>query len=483
MGAITLGVSSVAPAYTLTATLGLVVLAVGVQMPAVFIAGFIPMFLTAYAYRELNRDLPDCGTSFTWATKAFGPWIGWMCGWGMVAATVIVLSNLAGVAVSFFYLFIARVTGNEQIADLAANKVVNIVTCLAFIAIATAIAYRGITTTQRLQAILVTFQMAVLVLFVVMAISSSSSSPTGIPFSLDWFNPLATVSLAAFIAGVSGSIFAFWGWDVCLTVNEEAKDAAKTPGRAGLLCVFTILATYLFVAVGAMMYAGVGTEGLGLSNEETSDNVFGALAEPIMGHWPSLLLFLAVLASSAASLQTTFLPPARTMLAMSQYKAIPARFARVHPRFLIPGFATIASGVATGLFYTVLTVLSERVLYDTIAALGIMICFYYGLTAFACVWYFRNQLFVSAKSFVFRALFPSLGGLMLAGVFVLSLIESFSPDYGSGAAIGGVGLVFFLGLGILLLGAVLMLIYARRNPAFFRGETLRSGISEVSVSD
>ena len=30
---------------------------------------------------------------------AFGPWIGWMAGWGLVSATILVLSNLAGIAV------------------------------------------------------------------------------------------------------------------------------------------------------------------------------------------------------------------------------------------------------------------------------------------------------------------------------------------------------------------------------------------------
>ena len=104
-----LGISSVAPGYTLTASIGLIVAAVGLKMPAIFIAGFIPMFLTAYAYRELNSRAPDCGASFTWSTKAFGPYVGWMCGWGMVIATIIVLSNLAAIAVEFFYLFIARI--------------------------------------------------------------------------------------------------------------------------------------------------------------------------------------------------------------------------------------------------------------------------------------------------------------------------------------------------------------------------------------
>ena len=71
-----LGISTVAPGYTLTASIGLIVAAVGLKMPAIFIAGFIPMFLTAYAYRELNKDTPDCGASFTWSTKAFGPYVG-----------------------------------------------------------------------------------------------------------------------------------------------------------------------------------------------------------------------------------------------------------------------------------------------------------------------------------------------------------------------------------------------------------------------
>ena len=60
-----------------------------------------------------------------------------------------------------------------------------------------------------------------------------------------------------------------------------------------------------------------------------------------------------------------------------------------------------------------LTFASERVLTDTIYSLGIMICFYYGLTAFACIWYFRHELFDDAYSVVFKLLFPLLGGLGL----------------------------------------------------------------------
>lgn len=476
-----LGISCVAPGYTLTASIGVIVAAVGLKMPAIFIAGFIPMFLTAYAYRELNSRTPDCGASFTWSTKAFGPYVGWMCGWGMVVASIIVLSNLAAIAVEFFYLLIARIAGQPGIADLAGNKPVNIITTCVFIAIATLIASRGITTSERVQYVLVAFQLAVLIAFAVTAFVhvGRGDAPAGLNFDLDWFNPFTGLTLAAFAIGLTGSIFAFWGWDTCLTLGEESKDPTKVPGRAGLLCVTSILITYLLIAVAVMMYAGVGEEGLGLGNPENSENVFGALADPVLGTWFGPLLYLAVFASSVASLQTTFLPAARAMLAMGAYKAFPDRFAEVSPRFLTPVYSTVVAGVVTGGFYTVVTLLSDNALWDTIAALGIMICWYYGITAFACVWFFRRELFASIHNIVFKFAFPLLGGLMLATVFVISVRESMNPENGSGAEIGGIGLVFFIGFGILAFGAVLMLVMRARRPEFFRGQTLPRGAPAV----
>ncbi|QTA32689.1 APC family permease [Streptomyces sp. CA-256286] len=129
MGSAVIGVSTVAPVYCLTSTLGSTAGEVGVQMPAVFLAGFLPMLLVAFAYRELNKVMPDCGTSFTWTVKAFGPRVGWMCGWGLVIATIIVLSNLAGVATSYFWLLAGEVTNSASVAALDDNKLVHITTC------------------------------------------------------------------------------------------------------------------------------------------------------------------------------------------------------------------------------------------------------------------------------------------------------------------------------------------------------------------
>ncbi len=471
LSAAVLAISTVAPGYTLTASLGLIAVAVAFKMPAILIAGFIPMFLTAWAYRELNSDTPDAGSSFTWSTKAFGPYVGWMAGWGLVIATIIVLSNLAAIAVEYFYLFFARAFEQDSIADLAANTWVNIATVTAFIIIATWIASRGVETSEKVQYWLVGFQLIVLVAFAVTAIvkATSGNGEGGASFSLDWFNPLSGMELSAFAIGLTGSIFAFWGWDATLSLGEECKDPQRTPGRSALLCVVSILALYLLVATSLLMYSGAEN----MASDENQANVFAYLAQPVMGRWAGLLLFMACFASALASLQTTFLPAARTMLAMGAYKAFPSKFAAINPKFLVPSFSTIACGVITAVFYAFAKIASEQALVDTVAALGIMICWYYGITSFACIWYFRHTLFASPRNILYRLICPLLGGAILLVVFAISVKDSLDPANGSGAEIGGIGLRFYLSFGILLLGAVLMLVQRAKSPAFFKGETLR----------
>src|SRR5580692_12363684 len=98
LSSVVIAVSSTAPAYSMAATLGLIVAVVGVHAPATLIVSFLPMLCIAYAFRELNKVDPDCGTTFTWTTRAFGPWTGWMGGWGIIAADIIVMASLSQIA-------------------------------------------------------------------------------------------------------------------------------------------------------------------------------------------------------------------------------------------------------------------------------------------------------------------------------------------------------------------------------------------------
>ncbi len=80
---------------------------------------------------------------------------------------------------------------------------------------------------------LVGFQLLVLGMFVAMAFANWSTSETAVPFSWDWFDVTKIETFGQIAAGISLSIFVYWGWDVCLTVNEETANGKKTAGLAG----------------------------------------------------------------------------------------------------------------------------------------------------------------------------------------------------------------------------------------------------------
>src|SRR5215213_7190130 len=163
LSSVVLGVSSTAPAYALAATLGFVVIAVGVKAPAIMLLAFVPMWLIAVAYSELNKREPDCGTTFTWAARAFGPRTGWMGGWGIIAADVVVMANLAQIAGSYgFQLF--------GLAGLAESTFWTTVAGVFWIAVMTWVCYIGLEVSARLQKWLLSIEVVVLVAFAVYAL-------------------------------------------------------------------------------------------------------------------------------------------------------------------------------------------------------------------------------------------------------------------------------------------------------------------------
>ncbi len=317
------------------------------------------------------------------------------------------------------------------------------------------------------------FQLLVLGWFAVAAFShvANATAFDATAISPEWFNPFAVGSFSAFAAGVSLSIFVYWGWDVTLTMNEETRNPEKTPGRAATVTVLVIVLVYMTVSLATLSFAGIGETGLGAGNPDNQGSIFAVLAGPVMGPF-AILMSLAILSSSAASLQSTFVSPARTLLSMGHYRALPLKFGRVSPSYQSPSYATVASAVAAAAFYVITRTTSENALWDTITALGMMICFYYGITAMACVWFFRAEAFSGARAFLFKFLAPLLGGVILLVMFFKTSYDSMDPAYGSGSSIGGVGLVFVLGIGVILLGVVLMLVMARIRPEFFKGEIL-----------
>jgi amino acid transporter len=152
---------------------------------------------------------------------------------------------------------------------------------------------------------------------------------------------------------------------------------------------------------------------------------------------------------------------------MAAHGALPARLARVHPRYLTPGVATVTMGAVSAVFYVLLALASSNILADSASATGLLIAFYYGLTGLACVWIFRADVRRGGRDLWFKGVLPLLGALALLGAFILS-IKSYLPASSSATHFAGVGGIFLIGAGALVVGALLMLGARRSLPGYFR---------------
>jgi amino acid transporter len=492
-----IGVASTAPAYSLAATLGFIVAFVGVQSVSIVILAFIPMLFTAIGYQELNKADPDCGTTFTWATRAFGPKTGWLGGWGILAADVLVMASLSQIAGQYvFLLFNANGIGSNATSGWV------LLVGIGWIVLMTAICYVGVELSAWLQKIFLVLEIIVLVIFAITAlikVGHGTAGPQALDPSWSWLNPFDIHSFSSFVRGLILMLFIYWGWDSAVAVNEETADPTKTPGRAAVISTFMLLAIYVVMTMATQAFGGVGSTGIGLNNSNNWGDIFNVMGNAVFGSggygstMRHLLLFL-VLTSAAASTQTTILPTARTSLSMAAYKALPKAFAKVHPRFLTPSVSTLAFGGVSIALYGGLNYTSNAidVIADCVSALGMMIAFYYGLTGFACFWYYRKELTRSPRNLIFQGLIPLIGGIILFGALIWSLRDDwvfsdvttsytswrmpFAPHW----IIGG---VFIIGIGTFLIGILLMVIWRIVAPAFFRGETLNRSTATLVPDD
>jgi amino acid transporter len=456
---IVISTASVAPAYSLAATLGFIVADPGVttHAPGVLLAAFVPIFLVSLAYRYLNKSDPDSGTTFAWTTRAFGPGAGWVNGWAIFLADVLVMASLAYIASTYtFKLFDWSWAESSTGAALVGS--------ILWILLMTWICHRGIELSARIQQVLLSFEVVMLAIFAVVALVDvySGGPANSIEPKADWFNPFAIPFHDLIVALLLG-IFIYWGWDSGVAVNEESEDANEGPGRAAVVSTLLLVAIYLVVSAGAQAYHGTTF----LANEENASDVLNALGKGVLGSVGVKFLIVAVLTSAAASTQTTILPTARTTLSMAHWGAIPSVIGKIHPRFLTPTVSTWGFGLISIAVAVPLILISETVLELAVVALGIPVCFYYGSTGLACAWYYRREIFTSVRKFVLVGLAPFVGGLMFYGIGIYAITYYAHAANAEGKIYAGLTLpIWFGGIGMVI-GIVLMFVSRPYFKRFF----------------
>ncbi|YAL82551.1 APC family permease [Dermacoccaceae bacterium W4C1] len=470
LDALVIGLNATSPAYSLAAVIGPIAALVGVYAPGVLLASFVPMALIATAFFYLNRVDQDCGTTFSWVTRAMGPWAGWLGGWAIAMTGVLVVGSLADVGVRYTLYTV----GLDSWGD---NTIIRMGLAIVLILVMTWMCVLGTDVSAKAQNALIIAQVAALLVFAVVAlirVYNGSAMEGAIKPSLDWLNPFGSGG-AALTSGLLLGVFAYWGWESAVNLSEETRDGDSAPGKAGLWSTLILLLSY--ISVGAAVVAFTGPAWLS-DNAEEEEAVFALLSTQVMGHW-DWVVYLAVATSAIASTQTTIIPASRTALSMARRGALPPRFGHISPAHRTPDVSTWwVAGIAIA-WYVVISAISENALFDSLTALSLLIAFYYALTGVACAVYHRRHLRESVKNFVLIGAGPVIGSIMLAWLLALSVRDMANPENSySGAAWLGVGPPLVIGVGIFLAGVVVM-FWWRTQDARFWDE--RAGVADPDI--
>ena len=268
VSSVVMGVASTAPAYSLAATLFFVVAAVGLKSPLVAVLAFVPMLLCSIGFSELNKADPDCGTTFIWAARAFGPKTGWAGGWGVVAADVLVMASLAQVAGQYLF-FLLPGTGQrdrcERLQRLgAAGRHVLWIVAMTYIC------YRGIEVSANFQKALLSIEIIMLLVMSVTALVRvlGSHPPPGRSPELQLAVAVAPARLGL-LSGMHLDAVHLLGLGHRLVGERGDREQVPDAGPAAIISTVLLLVTYVIVIVAVQAFAGIGGKGIGLTNPAT----------------------------------------------------------------------------------------------------------------------------------------------------------------------------------------------------------------------
>jgi amino acid transporter len=447
--AIVMAVAGSAPAYTIAGSTAALIGAVGLAGPAALLYCGIPMMGIAWAFSYLNRIEANAGASYAWVGRVLHPALGFIAGWSLViSATIFMVAGSLPAGSVTLGLFSSSAANHPGYVLLVGS---------AWFLLMVGLVIAGVQVTARAQWIMSGIEVAILVLFAVLAIVHAASHHV-VAFSWSWFGFSHFNGLAGFAAGGLIAAFYYWGWDVSSNLNEEMKDSKRTAGIGGIIGVIIVFALYEIFTVATNLALPAKTI------QANAGDVLSVLGQLV---WPGVggkLMVIAVMLSTIATLETTLIQVTRSLFAMSRERTLPKFLGSVLPGRQTPWLATIAVAVVSlGLFIGSNYIGSlSTILTDAISAIGLQVCVYYGLAGLTVVVAFRKVLFRSAKNLVLIGLWPLVGALFMFWI----LYEFVRTNTGN-------AVVIWVGLGGLGIGVIPLVIYwALGSPYFKQRPTL-----------
>ena len=322
---------------------------------SVWIFGGVISFFGALACAELGTALPSTGGQYVYLREAYGPMIGFLCGWAMFvvarSAQVAWLAVTMMLYISYFH----------PLAPIMA-KLLGIVV----IAIFTAINYRGVTLGAVVQNVFTFAKVAGLVIIIGAAFLWHGTKAPSAPVDSGF-------SIAGFGTALIASLLAFDGWVQVSFVAGEIRNPKRNILLALSLGTLACIALYLLAN---LAYLRV----LNISEIANSSYVGATVAERVLGSMGGRFVSIIVLISIIAALNGCFLTSPRVYFAQARDGLFFRKFANVHPVYQTPYFAIVAQAlwavvlVLTGSYETLLDyAMSAMWLFYGLMVAGVMI--------------------------------------------------------------------------------------------------------------
>jgi basic amino acid/polyamine antiporter, APA family len=284
----------------------------------VWIFAGVISFFGALACAELGTAIPSTGGQYVFLREAYGPLIGFLCGWSMfVVARTAQIAWLAVTLALYIAYFVPLSPVESKLVGVAA-----------IVALA-AINYRGVIAGAAVQNVFTLAKVAGLLAIIGAAFlwsGKSASVPVAAP---------AHFSIGSFGVALIACVLAYDGWVQLSFVAGEIRNPRRNVLLALALGTAACIAIYLLANVAYLRV-------LTISQIASSDHVGATLAERVMGARGGMLVSLIILISIVGTLNGCFLTSPRVYFAQARDGLFFRKFGEVQARYQTPGFAILA---------------------------------------------------------------------------------------------------------------------------------------------
>jgi amino acid transporter len=427
---IIMGIAGSAPGFSIAVAIAGLLGAAGTVSPNALLIFAVPMLGIAVAYKGLGQKMADAGAAYEWTKRGFGKFFGFFSGWALlIAAMVFMVTGSVPLGTATIQLFDPGLASNVLLTT--------VIGAVWFLAIGVVL-ITGIELTSKIQVVMSSIELLILAVISIAAFFHTTGA-AATPFSWSWFGfnyPAGTFSSSALIV-----VFLYWGWDVTSNLSEETKGhPPNAAGNGGFYSVFVTIASFVAFTVAAlMMFSLKDSSGF-------SDNlIYHVALQTGLGRIGGLAAAMALILSSVATLETTMLQFSRTLFAMGRDRALPSYFGVVQAKTLTP-VRTMYLLLGVGLimiFASSFMPSIATILGDSVSAIAVQVCYYYGLAGLVCAWLYRASYKESVGAWLGYAVFPFLSAIALfvLGIYAITGYNLTTKIVGIGGL--AIGIIFF----------------------------------------